>query len=447
MATERQAAMAANKRLVAAALLLVVSLSPLLLAQTTGRAVRHHKIVEADPNFPPELSQAEDAIEKKDYATAEPLLQKVVTANPNNYQAWFDLGFVNNAQGKASDSIAAYRKSVAAKPDVFESNLNLGLMLAKNNDPESEQFLRAATKLKPTARVAEGQARAWLSLAHVIEVSKPGEAIEAYHQAALLQPKDPEPHLSAGILQERQGHLDAAEAEYKQALNLDSKSSEALIGLVNVYMHAHRYSDAEGLLRKLAAEQPNDAVIHLQLGRMLAASGKKNEALPELQLAVKLAPGDTGAQRDLADLYSDLGKSAEAEAAYRPLLTATPNDPQLHNSMGRMLLNQRKFPEAQQEFMAAAKLKPDFAEAYWNLAVAANESQNYPLAIQAAEAAAKLRPEPPMSYFLKATAYDHLHNYKPAAENYHRFLEVDNGKYPDQEWQARHRLITIEPKK
>jgi hypothetical protein len=34
-----------------------------------------------------------------------------------------------------------------------------------------------------------------------------------------------------------------------------------------------------------------------------------------------------------------------------------------------------------------------------------------------------------------------------AAQNYHRFLEVANGEYPDQEWQARHRLIAIEPKK
>ena len=73
------------------------------------------------------------------------------------------------ALGKMDDSIAAYRKSVAAKPDVFESNLNLGLQLAKSGQPDAEQFLRAATQLKPTSHVAEGQARAWLSLAHVLE--------------------------------------------------------------------------------------------------------------------------------------------------------------------------------------------------------------------------------------------------------------------------------------
>src|SRR5208282_3579427 len=95
-----------------------------------GQTVRHHRVAETSP-VSPELDQAEDAIDKKDYAAAEPLLQQVVAADPANYQAWFDLGFVYNALGKTPASIAAYRKSVAAKPDVFESNLNLGLVLAK----------------------------------------------------------------------------------------------------------------------------------------------------------------------------------------------------------------------------------------------------------------------------------------------------------------------------
>src|ERR1041385_6869103 len=149
------------KRLVVAAIASVIALGIALSAQT----VRHHRVAENDPMFPPELTQAEEALEKRDFATAQPLLEKVVTANAANYQAWFDLGFLYNAQGKQAESIAAYRKSVAAKPDVFESNLNLGLMLAKAGDPEAEQFLRAATKLKPTAQMEEGQFRAWLSLA------------------------------------------------------------------------------------------------------------------------------------------------------------------------------------------------------------------------------------------------------------------------------------------
>lgn len=413
----------------------------------SGQTVRHHKVAESDSSFPPELTQAENAIEKKDYTTAEPLLKKVVGDHPENYQAWFDLGFVYNALGDTANSIAAYRKSVAAKPDVFESNLNLGLQLAKTGQPDAEQFLRAATTLKPTANVEEGHARAWLSLAQVLADSKPDEAIDAYKQAAALEPKDPEPHLAAGSLLEKENRFADAEAEYRQALAIDPASSDALIGLSNIYMRGQRLADAEEFLHKLVALQPNNAAAHMQLGRVMAAAGHNDAAVAELQTAMKLDPNDLALQRDLADLYSSTGKYDEAEKSYRSLLLSHPDDPHLHYGLGLALLKQRKFPAAEQEFLTSVKLKPDYGEAYGDLAVAASENKDYELAIRAADARAKYLPEIPVAYFLRASAYDHLRDYKRAAQNYHKFLELANGQYPDQEWQARHRLIAIEPKK
>jgi tetratricopeptide (TPR) repeat protein len=433
--------------LIAAVCTLCVLLIGTSQAQNSGKTVRHHKVTEQNPDFPPELAQAEASIEKKDYAAAEAWLQKVVTASPNNYQAWFDLGFVYHAQAKADDSIGAYRKSVAAKPDVFESNLNLGLSLAAAHQPDAEIYLRAATKLKPSAQVDEGKARAWLSLAHVVEATKPDDALEAYHQAAFLMPKDPEPHLSAGPLLERQNHFADAEREYKEVLTLDPKSSDALTGLANLYMRGRRFPEAEEVLRKLLALHPDDPSGHMQLGRMLAAAGENDDAIAELQAGLKLAPDDTGLQGDLADLYSTTGKYDQAQALYQSLLKAKPNDADLHEGLGKAFLKQRKFPEAEKEFLAAVKLKPDFGAAYGDLAVAAEENKDYELAIRAADARAKFLPEIPMSFFMRASAYDHLRDYKNAATNYHRFLEVAGGKFPDQEWQARHRLIAIEPQK
>src|SRR5580698_4670258 len=278
----------------------------------TQTTVRHYK--ERVDDTPPEIAQAEDAIQKNDFAGAETLLKKALDKDPKNYQAWFDLGFVLNHQGRVEDSIHAYRQSVAAKPDVFESNLNLGLMLVRYNSPEAEQFLRAATTLKPTANVEEGQARAWLALAHLLEDKKPADAFQAYRKAADLTPKDPEPHLSAGLLHERRKEFADAEAEYKLVLALDPKFAspkpsdtsqtndpqitQAAIGLTNIYMKSGRLADAEPLLRKLAADRSasnsssDAATIHLQLGRVLAAEGKNDDAIAEFQTALKISPAD-----------------------------------------------------------------------------------------------------------------------------------------------------------
>ena len=437
--------MAATKQLIG---ILLLGLGPsVLYGQNSGQTVRHHKVVVEDASQPGELSEAESAIEKKDYSAAEPLLRRVVERDPNNYTAWFDLGFVYNGLGRADDSIAAYRKAVAANPQVFESNLNLGLMLAKNGQPQAEQFLRAATQLKPSANVEEGQARAWLSLAHVLAPSRPEEAIQAYREAAALEPKNPEPHLAAGALLEKQDRFADAKEEYQQALAVDANSADALTGLANIDMRAQRFSDAEEVLRKLVALRPDDAGAHMQLGRMLAAAGKTDDAISELETALKLAPGEKIAQRDLADLYGGAGKFDLAQAQYRALVGADPRNAELHQVLGNAYLKEKKFTEAQQEFWIAVHLKPDLGSAWGQLAIAANENKDYALAIQALDTRAKYLPEMPVAYFLRATAYDHLRDYRKASENYHHFLEVANGQFPDQEWQARHRLIAIEPKK
>ena len=378
---------------------------------------------------------------------AESLLHKYLERNATSYVGWFDLGFVENALGYVDASIAAYRKSVAAKPDVFESNLNLGLQLAKTSQPDAGEFLRAATRLKPTSHVDEGKYRAWLALGQTLEKSKPEEALGAYQKAAELQPKEVEPLLSAGMLLEQENKFAEAEQEYKRALELDPGSRDAVMGLANVYMRGRRFPEAEDYLRKLLARNVESGPVEIQLGRVLAAEGRNEDAIAAMQAGIKLSPGDEAARRDLAELYTTADKNDLAEAEYRKLVTAHPNDAELHRRLGQALLREKKPKDAQQEFLTAVKLKPDLGEAYGDLAFAAGENENYELAIKALDVRSKLLPENAVTYFLRASAYDHLRQFKPAAVNYHLFLNTANGKYPDYEWKAKHRLIAIEPKK
>ena len=135
------------------------------------------------------------------------------------------------------------------------------------------------------------------------------------------------------------------------------------------------------------------------------------------------------------------------EPIWPKLVSANLKDAELHHALGVALLRQKKFEEAQKEFLAAVTLKPDFGAAYGDLAFAASENKNYPLTLKALDARVKLLPENANTYFLRASAFDHLKNFKQAAINYHLFLKAAEGKYPEQEWQAKHRLIAIEPKK
>jgi tetratricopeptide (TPR) repeat protein len=416
-----------------------------IFAQESKPTVRHHRVPVEDASAA--IAKGEAAIDSKDYAAAEQALNQAVKLEPKNYRAWFDLGFVYTALNRDADAIAAYRNSVAADPTVFESNLNLGLMLARINDPDAARYLRAATQLKPTAKPEEGLYRAWISLGRVLEPTDPKEAIAAFRKASELKPNIAEPHYLAAAFAEKSNDLATAEQEYKAAAERDPKSVEAVAGLTNIYLQTKRLPEAESALRKYLALDPQNAKAHLQLGRMLAAQKKNDDAQSEFETALRFSPSDAAAKRELAMLYVDNRQFAKAEPLFREALQKDPRDAELHHRLATVLIEQHKFEEAQNELLLAVNLKPDFGIAYGDLAFAASENKNYPLALKALDARAKFLPEIPATLFLRATAYDHLGARKEAAASYHQFLAAANGKFPDQEWQARHRLIAIEPKK
>jgi tetratricopeptide (TPR) repeat protein len=210
-------------------------------------------------------------------------------------------------------------------------------------------------------------------------------------------------------------------------------------------MRTKRLPAAEESLRRLVAEAPEDESGHLQLGRVLSAEKKDAEATVELQKALTMRAEDWDALRELAFVQERGKQFAAAEGSYRTLLRHFPNDAELHNGLGSVLLPQRKYAEAQNEFAVCLRLKPDWGEAYGQLALAASGNKDYAQAIQALDTRKKFLPELPSSYFLRATCYDHLRQFAQAVENYKAFLAISNEHFPNEEWEARHRLIAIEP--
>ncbi len=414
--------------------------------KATGESRRKHRVAEEEPTAPAVL-EVEVALEKQDYATAERLLKVVVTANPKDYRAWFDLGFVYNASQRTAEAVDAYRQSVAAQPEIFESNLNLGLLLASQSSPEAETFLRAATRLKPSAKANQGLARAWISLARVLEAAQPQEALAAYREAAALQPADAEPHLSAGLLHERQGDFPAAEQEFRKAAELDPKSTEAIAGLANVYMRAKRLPEAEAALRQFLRLNPGSLPARVQLGRVLVAQGKNEEGLAELTAGLESAPGDVASLQELAQLSFAAKGYEKAASYYQRLVEAAPRNAEYRHGLGASLMKLGRYPQAEQQLIAAVSLKADMPEAYIDLAATAYENKNYAVTIQALDARSRYQPDTPKTYFLRATAYDHLRAHLEAAQNYKQFLALAKGEYPTQEFQARNRLKAIDPER
>ena len=150
-----------------------------------------------------------------------------------------------------------------------------------------------------------------------------------------------------------------------------------------MYSKQKKYAEAEAQLRKLLATDPGNSTARVQLGRVLAAEGKSDEAATLLTSEQSAASSDPRAALELGTIYVKAGKYAEAEQQFRIAVQGLPQDAEAHYALGSVLMQEKQYPESQEELLLAAKLKPDLAEIYGNLAVVAAENKNYDLAIRA----------------------------------------------------------------
>jgi Flp pilus assembly protein TadD len=393
-----------------------------------------------------EVAEAEAAIVKSDWKAAEAKLDLWLAAHPTDARALFDAGYVADAQNRLEAAAGLYRRAVEANPQSFEAHVELGLLLArqnKNSDARTE--LEAATQLDPGEAGPVAKARAWRALAELDRADDPAKASEDLLEVLKLTPESPADTLLAAELAAQAGQLDAAEQAYRRILAKDAKSAAANAGLAHLLIARKQYPEAETLLRAALEQAPGDTALTAQLATVLAAEDKA-EALPLLQKLHEAHPRDLSITRMLAAVLDDAGDAAGSDKLYVSLLMASPEDPKLLVAHGQNLIRQLKYAEAFAAFDKATRLDEANADGWSGLAFAASKIGQPAVTLHALTMRSKFLAENPSTYFLWATAYDALHEKAQAAAYYHHFLDSSAGKLPNQEWQARHRLLVLEKK-
>ena len=389
---------------------------------------------------------AEALIVKSDWKNAEVKLTPWLADHPTDARALFDAGYVADAQNKLDQAAEFYRRAVEADPKRFEAHLSLGMLLARQGKlddarPEFEE----ATRLDAGDAGPAAKARAWRALAQIDESDNPTEASNDLLEALKLSPETPQDTLLAAGLAERAGQADAAEAAYRRVLAGDPGNTQANAGLAHLLIARKEFPEAEKLLRAALEKAPGDPAMTAQLAVVLAAQDKA-EAVPMLKQLHAAHPDDAAVTRMLAEVLSEAGDSAGSDELYITLLKAHPDDPDLLIAHGQNLIRQEKFADASAAFTRATEKDPANPDGWSGLAFASSKMGKPEVTLHALTMRSKYLPDIPSTYFLWATSYDTLHDKAAAISYYHHFLEAAAGKYPDQEWQARQRLLLLEKK-
>ena len=418
------------------------------LAQTTSASKESNTHLEQDASSP-EVSKAEAAMAKSDWKAAEPLLDSWLAGHPRDERVLFDAGYLADAQGRNDDAVSLYRRAVAVDPRSFESEVSLGLMLARIGKPaEARPALWTATTLDPGEAGPAAKAKAWRALAQIDFQGLDGKPDAAQASIDLLEalkisPETEDDTLLAASIAEASGDSAGAEAAYRRTLKKNPESGLAIAGLAHILIDQKKYSDVVDLLEPALKKTPDDAAMTAQLAAAMVAQDKA-DALPLLQQFHQKHPQELAITRMLAEVEADAGEYSDSDQLYAVLLAANPKDEALLSGHGQNLIRLHRYPEALKAFQSATEIDETDGDAWNGLAFAAFETHQPAVTLHALTVRSKYLPESATIDFLWATAYDTLHDKKQAVAYYHRFLESAAGKFPDQEWQARQRLALLE---
>jgi tetratricopeptide (TPR) repeat protein len=217
---------------------------------------------------------------------------------------------------------------------------------------------------------------------------------------------------------------------------------------------------AHALLGPLAAAQPRWAAARYELGVTLSALGRGDEAIAELEAAVKLKREFPDAWRALADHREAVGDQSGAEAARAQFLKTSTRDPRLMAAAAA--LGENRIPEAEAllrrhlqahpKDIAALRmlaevaarigryrdaqlllehcleLAPDFHGARQNYAVALHRQGNHAAALPEVERLLAVAPRNPNYRALQAALLAAIGEYPRAIEIYTEVLK----EYPRQ---------------
>lgn len=133
-----------------------------------------------------------------------------------------------------------------------------------------------------------------------------------------------------------------AEKEFREAVRLCPKSSEAHMNLGNSFNGQGKYAEGEKEFREAIRLNPYNSDAHSGLGKVFMAHKETKGAEKEYRIALRLNPDNAVAHNRLGIVLITKGDSTGAEKEYREAVRLRPNYWEALGNLASLLENQKK---------------------------------------------------------------------------------------------------------
>ena len=194
------------------------------------------------------------------------------------------------------------------------------------------------------------------------------------------------------IALQRSGRLAEAESLYLQVLAEDPDNFTARHFLGVTRAQSGRLQEGLADLDLALAIKPDDPEALLNHANILKVLNRPAEALTGYERALAQKPGWAQAENNRGTVLQGLGRHEEALAAYERALKAAPNYPEALNNRGSVLQDLKRPAEALAAYDQALRLAPSFAAAFNNRGSVLLELKRFADALFCFDRALALRP-------------------------------------------------------
>ena len=190
---------------------------------------------------------------------------------------------------------------------------------------------------------------------------------------------------------------------FRRALAVTQNNCIAWTNLGNYTLDQGRTDDAIDQLEQAVRLRPSFAQPHLLLGTALYLKGRHDMGMSEIELAIRLDPNNVPAHFNLAAILEQQGRLNEAITQFNEVIRLKPFYAEAYDGLGFALQQRGETAQAISQFRKALEIKPADGKAYQGLGEAMQTSGSV---------------EPAVQYFRKALSF------KPNDAEIHKNLGV-----------------------
>lgn len=326
------------------------------------------------------------------------ILRRSVQMRPEDGLAHYHLGEALETMGQAEESLAAYRKSVDARPKegLFWKSLGRVQRAVGQIDASIESLARAKDLLP-------GEADAHFQLGLSLESAGRGqEAEECYRRAAREDVNREEYWMALGRCCRGLGRLSDSQAALRRVLFLNPTQSAAHSEMAETLLRQQRHQEALAEVQAAIKGDPEVGLYHHQAARIHREAGQGQEALSFLSKAVELEPHRSAWRRELGELLEDMEEWENALGQYEIACQREPDSAQGFYLLGRLHHRIGRTDEALSESERAVNLDPQGVEARVFLTSLYFERGDYQKALAHCQDITRVAPGAAEPYYLAA---------------------------------------------